>query len=380
MEPVIVTLFSDSNNQEFPSNKSNSFRNTLPVRLDLSEGFEVACKQIRFEYIPRPPPLTSTAKEEAVATPTPIGPQKFSVWEPFKVEYSYAYEKRETLSGLLSYINTENTRRFKKFPLVLYIDYIDETSIEVTVDLQAPKGHWIEFNEQFAQFIGFDSTKIEAGTHKGKAVDIEVYNKFDRPEYVTLLYYHIEENDNVVMQSPKTFGFEAFFDVFHDAIFATKASIGLFHSYFDEKVILSVVFYEPWEKIKLTAELNKLMELPEDFVFDKDTTIIFSERNFDPDAPAPKPAPPMGSDGFIYVLCDICEPQILGGSFHPSVLVIPAPPNKEVVSREFESVSFVPAKRQDVNSIGIQLVDRYLNPIPESKIVSYCTLCIRRAV
>jgi hypothetical protein len=133
--------------------------------------------------------------------------------------------------------------------------------------------------------------------------------------------------------------------------------------------------YTEGETMQLSPTMNELLNLKKNYIFDKSITLTVPKSNF---IPSPTPPPPtpiiVDPDKFTYVLCDLIEPQILGGSLIPALAVLPRGTNIVAVREKYNPVSFLTPRRQLVSSVTIRLVDRNLNPLPLSKETSVCTL------
>jgi len=349
---LYITLFSDADKDKFPQNTPTQFRNSLPSSIDFTQGLhEVGLKKIVFECNP-PPPLSlnsETRKEIQVQIPKPIGEQKITFKVRSAAEFNYTYLGKVDTDGFLTEINLDTEKKYPQFKCKFLINlFPKEEKTQITVVLDTKEGSWLEIPDFFSQLIGLPE-HIPAGRHTGEKVALSLYDDLGKPDKVTLTYCEFQMVDEQTQPAPE-FGFEPFIKIWAKAVDDAGATIGLLHHYYKDQVNLQINIYEPGETMKLSPVLNLMMNLPSSFEIKSDLHVTFPASNFLPDPIPPTPPTPyiIDSDSYIHILCDIVEEQRVGGSLLPWLTTLKMEKEKSLVQKDFESVSYVPLRKQDV--------------------------------
>jgi hypothetical protein len=384
-----ITCFSDVDRDKYSNNNSTDFTNSLPLPIDTSDGqYEIGLKHIRFQS--KTPAPTNLGEETSqhmtlnVLKGPLVGPQLIKIWKKSRGVYTYKTPYHIThynafLTGINEFLKTT------KLKLSFYMSPISDTEEVVTVDFEMDKEHWLDIPAFFSKLIGQSTTRLFPGKIKGKPVPISLYNELGEPQSVILEVCHlylIEET----MKPPIEFGFEPFLHAWADELEKSAMTygteIGLIHEYVGNNIFLEVICYDADERMQISPEMNKLLTLPDQYVFERDTSLIFPLKNFEPIVPPIPPTPIIiDPEKFTYIICDISESQVIAGRHVSSLAVLAREPNLTIVSKEFESVSYTPLKRQLVNAIRIKITNRDLICLPtaDRTIPTYCMLHIRRS-
>jgi hypothetical protein len=385
-----VTLFSDMN-QEYFKNSTTSFTNLLPVTLDATEGqFEIGLKEVRFLSHPAP---TSFLQAEKVSTVQPIenlkgplvGPQPINLWVKSKAIFNFS--SKSHIKGYTNFISAVNLfleTTELKFEIDMFI--LSDIELLIKFSLDVGSDHWLEIPEFFATMTGLDSTRIPNGKSQGKPVPFSIYETLGEPQELKILLCHIYL-DKELMNPSKEFGFEPFLNEWANALERSSerfgSEFGLLHEYIDDNVFLEVICYDKEESMMVSFGMNRLMNLPDNYVFKGETNLIIPLKNFEPIIPPPTPPIPIVIDPekFVYILCNVCEVQAIGGKHVPALTVLPREDGLKTVSKIFDSVFYTPLIRQLVRSIDIKITNRNLVCLPsaDKDFPSYCVLHIRRS-
>jgi hypothetical protein len=386
-----IALFSDVD-QDIFQNSSTSFVNTLPVPIDTNDGqFEIGLKELRFQSNPAPASSLQSLKInnvqpiENLKGPL-VGPQPINLWVKSKAIFNFA--SKSHIKGYTNFITAVNIF-LETTELKFEIEMAILSNIELLIKFSLDKGndHWIDVPEFFATMTGLDSTRIPNGNSQGKPVPLSIYETLGEPQELKIVLCHIYL-DKEIMNPSKEFGFEPFLNEWANALERSSerfgSEFGLLHEYIDDNVFLEVICYDKEESMMVSFAMNRLMNLPDNYVFKGETNLIIPLSNFAPIPPPPIPPTPIVVDPekFVYIICSVSEAQVVGGKHVSALAVMPREENIITVSKVFESVLYTPLIRQLISSIGIKITNRNLVCLPSSKkeFPSYCLLHIRRSI
>lgn len=378
-----LTFYSDVGVGNSPTN----FCNILPYPLDLSQNlYEIGIEQVQFESIPNaqvnkpPKPKPPPKSAEPKLINGPIGPQTITVWETHREPIKCLYPSRKNLKGFVSAIGEGIMKAVPQLDFKLSVREVSETQIQLTVKL-SDNERFLELSRQLAKMLGFSRETWRNGTTTGKVIDLSVYDEQDKPSEAIINLCKIKQTDNVQVPAPN-WGYQSFVENLHNAIASeTTAYIGIFTHDLSDRVYIDFIVYEVGEGFKLSSQMNALLEFEKDQVVKQNTFVIVPKKNFLPIPPPPIPPPPFDADKFVYILCDLIEPQIVGDRQFPVLATLSRDKNKKSVSERFPSVHFLCARRQVAYLVRIQITDRLGNPLPSTPdSTSSVTLWLRRAM
>ncbi|OXA48410.1 hypothetical protein Fcan01_16956 [Folsomia candida] len=374
-----VTIISDEQCFWFPGNTSTDFRNLINGLIEFRTGLiQFGLSEIFFDcpaYDPKP----VEAKKPKLALTTGFGTQDITVYRILLIEtLNYESDKILNIIKLIELINELNIRLGIKF--LLEMAFTDQETFHIKIKQNIPD-RFIRLPQEFAKCIGFDTTDFPTGTYTGKPVRMEGCY-VDPGVPLKLIITENRWEQNAVVTAPTTDkDFDELLSAIINAITPTKVKIGFVHEQVNDSIFLDVTFYEGDIKLKLSEEINLLFGLEKDFVFVKSTNIVIPIQNFSPGTPsADIICPDRDDNSFVYILCDIVQPQLVGGKLVPAIAVLNRDPTRQRVYRVFDPVTYLTPKRQQVEWIHIQIVDRNLEPLPPSLRPSMIKLHFKKTI
>lgn len=139
--------------------------------------------------------------------------------------------------------------------------------------------------------------------------------------------------------------------------------------------------YQSDLKFHLPQAINIYLGIESDFIFEKDYTEIPIPRGPDTPIIPPQPEPnvPIIDSNIGIVLCDIVQPQVIGGTLAPVLRILRFNSDlKGTHDVKFSPVSYLTLQKTDISSIQIRIVNSVGQVLPSSNNQTIAVLHFRR--
>jgi len=279
MELDSFHVYSQSNDcgTLYPENSSTNFCSDLSIPITLPEClYEVGLVEITYRLektLPEEAVSTTVAKNSSVNTKkffiTPT--ESFTVFTANTVSLSVTKPAGDNLSILTSLIASE----FQKQGYSLEItELFGETQEQATTILRwadTTNNRTLVLPAELSTFLGFSSTSFQPGVHKSQNPRKSEYDAFQDGKVFLFSMYYWEKKAGTVNE-PEKYNTESLFLSLAAGLRQSKAKIGILHIIANH--IAQVRIYEEGVQLKFSANLNKLLGLPDNFIFSLPKTTL----------------------------------------------------------------------------------------------------------
>jgi hypothetical protein len=298
-----------------PENRSNDFRNYLPEPLYLDNVIQsIGLCELTFEQqeqIEEQVEYDNPIEETVQQQPTKLfghskDDNKIIIWKYTDVVFGIENSSKNT-AELLIILNNQ----FREYNLDIQFLELRKLEGKTTLRFTDKEKRRLVLPAELSVALGFSTNKFAPGEYESNDFqNYQLYENISKESFLNFklytwakLLHEVDEPDEANYDSAIVF-------------VANTLSENGYNISFDERDTLLIVNIEEIGlKMQLPAAINRILGLPEDFVFHTQRTEIIRPEEKLPDlipASKSKPAAVYNKSQFVYVICDAIGPQVVG--------------------------------------------------------------------
>jgi len=388
MEEIYVTVLSSSGLDFNPENTSSNFVNQLsrPINQEsIAHNYEVGLVSVSFT--PPASSLSSTATKDTTTAKTestkksffPNGSDSVTVYTILDSKFEFKKSEGQPVFAFLA--DVERVMKSPTDSLAFSAIPQADGSEKTVVKWKSTNSTNLILPKELAYALGFDENVFFPGEFESpKSRDTVYYDSLPTDEKFTVLLKLRSAND-IKISEPPSYSFMKLVSSINDSFDKNDYSVGFIYS--RKKGLLTVNIGAGNLEFEFSPLIKKLLQLPEDFLFDQSKTHILVPNDLmrTDDDPPVRPVSPIAwlASDTVYVQSDIIESQLIGTSALPVLRSIePSSSRSSLAHYEFSTVHYLPLSKQHISSVRIKLTDNKGVSLPATSFPTAAVLHFRR--